>query len=96
VAPMRIARGIQNKVLEAMAMAKPVVVTSQALEGIRAEHGDEVLLGHDEQALQLLVQQVINGEYVGIGAKARDKVISDFSWDDNLPIVGALLEKATH
>jgi sugar transferase (PEP-CTERM/EpsH1 system associated) len=34
VAPLRIARGIQNKVLEAIAMAKPVVATSAALEGL--------------------------------------------------------------
>ena len=39
VAPMRIARGIQNKVLEAMAMARPVVVTPDALEGIAAHPG---------------------------------------------------------
>jgi len=96
VAPMRIARGIQNKVLEAMAMAKPVVVTGQALEGIQAVHGEEVLLGNDEQALQLLVQQVVDGEHMGIGEKARAKVISDFSWEDNLPLVGAFLEKPTH
>src|SRR5581483_7266162 len=36
VAPLRIARGVQNKVLEAMAMAKPAVVTPQALEGLSA------------------------------------------------------------
>src|SRR5450830_1901821 len=34
VAPLRIARGIQNKVLEAMAMRMPVLVSAQALEGI--------------------------------------------------------------
>ena len=34
VAPMRIGRGIQNKVLEGMAMARPVIVTPQGLEGI--------------------------------------------------------------
>ncbi|MBW8897819.1 MAG: TIGR03087 family PEP-CTERM/XrtA system glycosyltransferase, partial [Massilia sp.] len=39
VAPLRIARGIQNKVLEAMAMATPVVVSPQALEGIDAVPG---------------------------------------------------------
>lgn len=95
VAPMRIARGIQNKVLEAMAMAKPTIVTSQALEGIRAIHGQEVLLGDDEQALQVLVQSVINGEHVEIGARARQKVMSDFSWEENLPIVGSHLEDVT-
>ena len=44
---MRIARGIQNKVLEAMAMGKPVVLTSGALEGIEAQPGTEVLLADD-------------------------------------------------
>jgi sugar transferase (PEP-CTERM/EpsH1 system associated) len=34
VAPLRVARGIQNKVLEAMAMARPVVASSAALEGL--------------------------------------------------------------
>lgn len=37
VAPLRIARGVQNKVLEAMAMAKPVVATSAALDGITVD-----------------------------------------------------------
>ena len=39
VVPLKIARGIQNKVLEAMAMGKTVVCTSQALEGIDATPG---------------------------------------------------------
>jgi hypothetical protein len=47
VAPLRIARGIQNKVLEAMAMATPVVVSPQALEGIDAEPGSELVLADD-------------------------------------------------
>ena len=39
VAPLRIARGIQNKVLEAMAMGIPVVGTSSAFEGMRVKEG---------------------------------------------------------
>ncbi|WP_438863373.1 TIGR03087 family PEP-CTERM/XrtA system glycosyltransferase [Neptunicella sp.] len=38
VAPLQIARGIQNKVLEAMALAKPVIATSMAIEGIDAQN----------------------------------------------------------
>ncbi len=34
VAPLRMARGIQNKVLEAMAMARPVVASPEALDGL--------------------------------------------------------------
>ncbi len=50
VAPMRIARGIQNKVLEAMAMARPVVLTPDALEGIDATPGREVILAETASA----------------------------------------------
>jgi sugar transferase (PEP-CTERM/EpsH1 system associated) len=43
VAPLRIARGIQNKVLEAMAMGKPVVASPQALEGLQVKEEDHAL-----------------------------------------------------
>jgi len=43
IAPLRVARGVQNKVLEAMAMGKPVVATPQALESIDAELGRAVV-----------------------------------------------------
>ncbi|MGH7815981.1 MAG: TIGR03087 family PEP-CTERM/XrtA system glycosyltransferase, partial [Candidatus Binatia bacterium] len=45
VAPMRIARGVQNKVLEAMAVGVPVVATPPAIEGIEVRDGEEVLIG---------------------------------------------------
>jgi sugar transferase (PEP-CTERM/EpsH1 system associated) len=45
VAPLRIARGIQNKVLEAMAARVPVVASRAALGGIRVMAGREVLVG---------------------------------------------------
>ncbi|HHQ42189.1 MAG TPA: glycosyltransferase, partial [Chromatiales bacterium] len=41
VAPMRVARGVQNKVLEALAMARPVVLTPEAAEGIALPPGAE-------------------------------------------------------
>lgn len=92
VAPMRVARGIQNKVLEAMAMAKPVIVTPEALEGIAAEHGQHVLLAGDEAALTALIEKVLAGQFSSIGKTAREKVTRDFSWEDNLPTVISWLE----
>jgi len=47
VAPLRIARGIQNKVLEAMAMAKPVVASTAAAEGIDAVDGEHLMVAQD-------------------------------------------------
>ena len=44
VAPLRIARGIQNKVLEAMEMARPVIASAEAAGGIGAVNGREIIV----------------------------------------------------
>jgi sugar transferase (PEP-CTERM/EpsH1 system associated) len=49
VAPFRLARGVQNKVLEAMAAGLPVVGTSQAFEGIAATEEDGIRIADDPQ-----------------------------------------------
>ena len=61
VAPMRIARGVQNKVLEAMAMARPVLVSRKGLEGIAAVDGEEVLLADSPADYQRLLAEVLAG-----------------------------------
>lgn len=52
VAPLRVARGIQNKVLEAMALGRPLVITRAAADGIPLEELSGVVVGDtaDEQA----------------------------------------------
>lgn len=54
-APLRIARGIQNKVLEAMAMARPVVVSASSATGLAGEpgHDFEVAATSDEFAARI-------------------------------------------
>jgi sugar transferase (PEP-CTERM/EpsH1 system associated) len=81
VAPLRIARGIQNKVLEAMAMAKPVVVTPAALAGIDARPGTDVLLAATTADLVQQVLRALDGDAVGgIGRAARRFVLDRFLW----------------
>lgn len=92
VAPMRIARGIQNKVLEAMAMAKPTIVTPQALEGIEAAPGVEVVLADDTAALAEAASQLAEaGDSAAIGAAARRRVIESYSWPARLAALDELL-----
>ncbi len=93
VAPLRIARGIQNKVLEAMAMAKPTLVTPQALEGIAALTGKELLLANDVDTFVRLVSDVLAGHYPSMGESARERVLQDFSWSRHLRIVEQLLKQ---
>ncbi len=92
LAPLRIARGVQNKVLEAMAMQKTVLATPQALEGISAVAGVELVLARDEgefldQCLRLLAAS--GPDLVGMAARRR--ILRDYNWDANLARLGALL-----
>ena len=82
VAPLRIARGVQNKVLEAMAMARPVVASPQAAEGIRAEAGRDFILaqGEAEFAQAVVAQlQACHG-----CPQARDCILTHYDWARNL------------
>ncbi len=95
VAPLRIARGIQNKVLEAMAMATPVVVSPQALEGIDAVPGSELVLAEDAAAFADAVATLLTGldsAASAIGQAARAKVQNQYSWSSNLACIGENLE----
>ncbi len=81
VAPLRVARGIQNKVLEAMAMKKVVLATPAAMEGIENTEALDVVVEEDadslaRQALSLLQQT--NQET--ISRKNRLFVEQNFSW----------------
>jgi sugar transferase (PEP-CTERM/EpsH1 system associated) len=92
VAPLRIARGIQNKVLEAMAMARPVVVSPQALEGITAVPGSELLLADGAAAFATTITGLLAQPDASVGAAARAKVESQYSWPSNLARIEARLE----
>ena len=93
VAPLRIARGIQNKVLEAMAMAQNIIVSSQALEGIKAVPGIELLLASDAAEFTAAVTaQLVHAKHV-TGPSARACVEKHYSWPSNLSRVDALFKR---
>ncbi|MCX7194209.1 MAG: TIGR03087 family PEP-CTERM/XrtA system glycosyltransferase [Proteobacteria bacterium] len=91
VAPLRIARGIQNKVLEAMSMARTVIVSPQALEGITAQTGSELLLACDAAAFITQIAAQLSRPDKEIGVAARMRVEQSYSWDNSLQRVDALL-----
>jgi sugar transferase (PEP-CTERM/EpsH1 system associated) len=95
VAPLRIARGIQNKVLEAMAMAKAVVVTPQGLEGIDANVGRELLLAGDAPQTIAAITTALAGPpeaLAAIGAAARARVEAAYSWDARLAALDSMID----
>lgn len=86
VAPLRIARGQQNKVLEAMAVAKPVVLTSGAAEGIAANDGEEYAVADRPEDFAQRVIQLLRhpAERRLMGAAARAFVSTHHRWESAL------------
>ncbi len=67
VAPLRIARGTQNKILESMAMGIPVIATPQAAKGIQAVPGTHLLVAESpekfaQDVVRLLSQPALKSE----------------------------------
>lgn len=93
IAPLRIARGIQNKVLEAMAMSKPVIATSQAAEGIDAVPNQELLLAEAPEEWADRVERLANSPELGqrFGKAARQLVLSKYNWTERLKSLDRLL-----
>jgi sugar transferase (PEP-CTERM/EpsH1 system associated) len=82
VAPLALARGIQNKVLEAMAMGKAVVASPAAAEGIDAEVGAELLVAETPAAHAAAIGALLTDPLHAraVGTAARDRVRARYSW----------------
>ncbi len=93
VAPLRIARGIQNKVLEAMAMAKATLATPEAVEGIAAAPDREILVADTPELFsQKLYSLLTDGDPESLGARARERVAAAYGWAANLARLDEILE----
>ena len=97
VAPLRIARGIQNKVLEAMAMGLPLVGTTAATQGVEATPGRDFLLADDaagqiEAVCELLEDGARAAE---LRAAARRFVEERYDWEVCLQPLEQILDKLT-
>ncbi|MDQ2805158.1 MAG: TIGR03087 family PEP-CTERM/XrtA system glycosyltransferase [Pseudomonadota bacterium] len=93
VAPLRIARGIQNKVMEGMAMGRPVIATPQAFAGIRAAPGKDLLLADAPGLFANHVLSVLRGEHPGLGTAGRRAMEQGHTWDASLRRLDALLAR---
>ncbi len=96
VAPLRLARGIQNKILEAMAMARPVVAARSCVEAIAAEEGAELLAAdaaadYVAQLERLLAEPA---RAAAVGAAGRERVLQSYSWTAHLSGIDRFLAPA--
>lgn len=97
VAPLRLARGIQNKILEAMAMERPVVAAGTCAEamapGTRAELVAAALPDDYVREVDALLRAPARATAVGIAC--RQRVLADYAWDAHLAAFDRHLEAAS-
>jgi sugar transferase (PEP-CTERM/EpsH1 system associated) len=86
IVPLRVARGIQNKVLEAMAMGKAVVCTPQAYEGIRAAPDKDLVVASGDAAFAAAIVDLLGDAARArqLGIAARQCVEKWYAWEENL------------
>jgi polysaccharide biosynthesis protein PslH len=99
VAPLAIARGTQNKILEAMAMGVPVITSPIAADGVDAEAGTHLLVAEtpSEQVEAILGLLDRPEERVRLSLAGRRRVLSHHSWPQSMRrldgIVGQCVER---
>jgi glycosyltransferase involved in cell wall biosynthesis len=82
VAPLRIARGVQNKVLEAFAMARPVIGSPEALEGLAFDSPYPWVANDSSQWSDMSVAAMTDETSgAGLGRLMRDWVVKRYAWD---------------
>ncbi len=93
VAPLLVARGVQNKILEAAAMGKAVVATPQAAEGLSLRIGEEILV--EEKAsdfAEKIIKLLDRPDWArALGKRARLRVEKDYSWEKKLAVLDRYL-----
>ena len=91
VAPLKLARGVQNKVLEAMAMARPVVASTAAAEGI--DHADTIMTGGTVGEIAEEVNRLLAdpAKAAALGASGREQVMARYGWDARLAVLDGIL-----
>jgi polysaccharide biosynthesis protein PslH len=98
VVPLRIARGVQNKVLEAMAAGKAIVATPEAVAGLRVRDGRELLLAQTPEefadaTLSLIRQESLRRE---LSSKSLRFVETEHDWEPLVRSVAELTESVAH
>jgi sugar transferase (PEP-CTERM/EpsH1 system associated) len=84
VAPLRLARGIQNKILEAMAMARPVVAAASCVRAIADEPPAALVAAESVEDYVTSVSRLLSAPEAVSSQAARDFVLDHYSWDAHL------------
>lgn len=95
VAPLAIARGTQNKILEAMAMGVPVVTSSAAAGGVDAEPERQLLVADSPDEIARAVLRLVEqpAERARLAQAGRERMLSHHDWAKSMTRLDALIER---
>ena len=93
VIPLRMARGVQNKVLEAMAMGKPIVTTAAAVQGVSATPGEHLVVSDSALSFAEGIKALFkdNAQREQLGNAAREFVMKHYDWTANMNQLNRLI-----
>jgi sugar transferase (PEP-CTERM/EpsH1 system associated) len=94
IAPLRIARGVQNKVLQAFSCGLPVIATSMGAEGIDYTDGTNILIADNPDSFFECIEQLVSNKllYQSIKESALQLIKHNYSWDAQLTPLKNILE----
>ena len=95
VAPLEIARGTQNKILESLAMGVPVVCSRLALRGVNAHEGEAILVADSPQEyVEALTMLLSNRERrSALAAAGRAQVLEHHNWSASMRRMDHVIER---
>ena len=95
VAPLAIARGTQNKILEAMAMGVPVVTSRAAAGGVDAEAESHFLVADSADDIAQAVLRIVEdpAERARLAAAGRARMLSHHAWPRSMVRLGGIIER---
>jgi hypothetical protein len=95
IAPLAIARGTQNKILEAMAMGVPVITSSAAAGGVDAEPERHLLVADTPDEIVRAVLRVVENphERARLAAAGRERVQSHHDWARSMQRLDRIIER---
>lgn len=98
VAPMLTGSGLQNKLLEAMAMQLPCVTTSIANDSLGARDGSEVLIGDNAEAFAAHIVSLLHDadKRASLAQSGRQYALDHFSWETSCQQLEAVLKSVVN
>jgi len=93
VAPLRVARGLQNKILEAMAMARPIIASKSCVEALEVSAGTEIFSAESAEDFITQIGALLQSpeHLASVGVAGRHRVLKNYSWDAHMTVIDQYL-----